>query len=102
RVITFGIEVRCREEAPKPQAAVGAAVRATVAALLFATTCLRFFSTEMTGTVVPARKDVPEKQKESRERPRFTADEIVCAIEAVEKTGLIIPFVFLCCTISKR
>jgi hypothetical protein len=31
-----------------------------------------------------------EKQIESRERPRFTSDEIVCAIEAVEKTGLTI------------
>jgi len=31
-----------------------------------------------------------EKQIESRERSRFTSDEIVCAIEAVEKTGLTI------------
>src|SRR5262245_2116879 len=44
------------------------------------------FPAKMPRTPVPARKDSPKKQKESRER--FTADEIVCAIEAVGKAGL--------------
>jgi len=44
------------------------------------------FPAKMPRTLVPARKDSPKKQKESRER--FTADEIVCAIDAVGKAGL--------------
>ena len=37
---------------------------------------------------MPARKDRLKKQKESREAPRFTVDDIVRAIEAVQKAGL--------------
>jgi hypothetical protein len=37
---------------------------------------------------LPARKDHLTKQKEGRQALRFTADEIVRAIEAVQQAGL--------------
>ena len=37
---------------------------------------------------MPARKDRLKKQKESRGAPRFTVDDIVRAIEAVQQAGL--------------
>jgi hypothetical protein len=39
---------------------------------------------------VTARKDRLKKQKERHEAPRFTADDIVRAIEAVQQAGLTI------------
>ena len=42
---------------------------------------------EVQRTFVPVRKERPKKQQESRKALRFTADEIVRAIEAVQQGG---------------